>query len=341
MKAKLIEYLVCPNCKDPLQCEVHKEDTSLPWQEVMEGYLRCETCDREYVIRDGIPRLFNPERIPDIVKDSVNGFGWEWQKFNDQIIDTYMTDKTHFLDFIYPTTPEFFKGRVVLDAGCGMGRFLKLGAEWGSQEIIGVDLSGSVEVAYQNTRDLPNAHVVQADIMTLPFERKFDYIFSVGVIHHLEDPFKGFFKLTGLIKDGGRISVWVYGAENNQWVIKILSPIRTHITSRLPKRLLYSLSQLLGLILFIFLRLVYKPINEHPRGNKLKRYLPYNEYLYYCTRLNYASLVSVIFDHLVPQLAAYVSEKEFENWFKQASLRNILISSRNNMSWRGQGTRIA
>jgi hypothetical protein len=53
----------------------------------------------------------------------------------------------------------------------GWGGFLKLGADFGCQEIVGVDLSNSVEAAYQNTRHLPNAHVVQADIMQLPFKK--------------------------------------------------------------------------------------------------------------------------------------------------------------------------
>ena len=75
------------------------------------------------------------------VRKTVEGFGWQWHKFSDQIQDTYMTSKTNFLDFIYPVTEDFFKHKFVLDAGCGMGRFLKLATEFGSRDVIGVDLS--------------------------------------------------------------------------------------------------------------------------------------------------------------------------------------------------------
>lgn len=336
MKLKLINYLVCPKCKVPLQCQIFQQDSELPWEEILQGCLICQTCSREYPILKGIPRmLLNPP--PAEVQNTVAGFGWEWLAFDKQIQNTYMTDKVHMLDFIHPTGEGFFKDKLVLDAGCGMGRFLKLGAEFGSKEIIGIDLSNSVEAAYQNTRHLENAHVVQADIFTLPFPRVFDYIFSIGVLHHLDKPKKGFSQLVELLNKDGRISVWVYSKENNQWVIS-LTPIRKRITSHLPKPVLLGISHFLGFFLYLLLQVVYKPANETRLGLKVRRYLPYNEYLYYSSRLSYLSLVSVIFDHLVPQLAAYISRDELESWFKEENLASVVITPRNNMSWRGQGT---
>jgi len=278
------------------------------------------------------------EPLSPAVHNTVDGFGFEWLKFDQQIQDTYMTGKAHFFDFIYPITEEFFDGKFVLDAGCGMGRFLKLGAEFGSSQIIGVDLSQSVEAAYQNTRHLANAHVVQADIFALPFTNIFDYIFSIGVLHHLDDPGKGFSQLVKLLKKDGRISVWVYSKENNRLVIA-LTPFRKHITSRLPKPILLGLSHFLGSFLYLLYHLVYKPLNETKLGNKFKHLLPYNDYFYYSSRLSYRSLVSVVFDHLVPELAEYISRDELNDWFIQANLDSVSITPRNNMSWRGLGTR--
>jgi len=273
------------------------------------------------------------------VRKTVEGFGWEWHKFDDKIQDTYMTNKANFLDFIYPATEDFFEDKFVLDAGCGMGRFLKLGAEFGCSEIIGVDLSNSVDVAYRNTRELPNAHVVQADILALPFKKQFDYIFCIGVLQFMPFPKEGFSHLVKFIKEEGRISVWVYSKENNGWVIYILSPIRKYLTSRLPRSVLYVLSNFLGIILFLCLKLIYKPANENRLGLRFGKLLPYNEYLYHNCRLTYASLVSIIFDHLSPQLTVYIPREELENWFREENFTQVMITSRNNMSWRGYGTR--
>ncbi len=339
MKSRLIEYLACPHCQSGLACEIHLEDRQFAWTEIWTGLLRCQSCGREYPIVDGVPRLFLAERLPEAVRNTIDGFGWEWQTFNYQIQDTYMTSQTHFLDFIHPITADFFSGKVVLDAGCGMGRFLKLGAEWGSQEIIGVDLSRSVEAAYRNTRHLPNAHVIQADIMALPLAIRFDYIFSVGVVMCLHNPKEGFTALSQLLRPGGTISVWVYAQENNWVVARVLTPFRELITSRLPRRVLYWLSYVLALPLFALTRTVYKPVNERPKLRGLRRLLPYNDYLYYSSRLSLPSLASVVFDHLVPQLVEYISRAELESWFQDGNLTKISITPRNNMSWRGHGRR--
>jgi len=97
-----------------------------------------------------------------------------------------------------------------------MGRFLKLAAEFGSQEIIGMDLSSAVDPAYHNVRHLSNAHVVQGDILVPPFKPGFDYIFSIGVLQFLSDPQGGFQSLVKLLRFGGQISVWVYSKEGNE-----------------------------------------------------------------------------------------------------------------------------
>jgi SAM-dependent methyltransferase len=336
MKSDLVDFILCLHCQGTLHCVVEQEDTTLPWTEVVEGHLLCQACGQRYPISRGVPRMMRGP-LPDEVEKTVTGFGYEWQTFDEHIQDTYMTDKTNFLDFIAPVTPDHFAGKVVLDAGCGMGRFLKLAADFGSREVIGVDLSGSVDVAYRHVRHMPNAHVIQADIMALPLKPVFDYVFSVGVLQFLEKPQAGFDRLTGLLRDQGSISVWVYAKENNGWVIRFVSPVRQYITSRLPRPLLYALSHCLGLPLYLLIRLLYKPANEGRFPFNLSRILPYNDYLYYSSRLGYGGLVSVIFDHLVPSLVTYLSQEELAAWFSSERFAGVTITSRNNMSWRAFG----
>jgi SAM-dependent methyltransferase len=271
------------------------------------------------------------------VQKTVDGFGYEWETFNDKIQSGHMNDKQNFFDFIHPLTDDFFKDKLILDAGCGMGRFLKLGAEFASREVIGMDLSSAVEAAYRNTRHIPNAHVVQGDILFPPFKAGFDYIFSIGVLQFLSNPQGGFHQLKKLLKRGGQISIWVYSKEGNEFVIRILSPIRTHITSHLPKSILYAVSYILGMIQFLILRCIYKPINEWKPLEWLSPALPKNEYLYYNAQLSLHALVSVVFDHLVPQLVIYLSKQEVLTWFENEGLSSVQISSRNNMSWRAHG----
>ena len=174
--------------------------------------------------------------------------------------------------------------------------------------------------------------------MALPFMKQFDYIFSIGVLHVTANPQQSFNQLVELLKEGGTISAWVYSQENNDWVLRYVNPIREHITSKMPRPMLYVLCQILGAFLYVCLKFIYKPANEGIFGRKFGHWLPYNEYLSYSTQLNYDSLVSVIFDQLVPRLVEYVPRDEFENWFRTQNLSDVVITSRNNMSWGGHGT---
>jgi uncharacterized protein YbaR (Trm112 family) len=99
----------------------------------------------------------------------------------------------------------------------------------------------------------------------------------------------------------------------------------------------YGISHCLGLMLYPCVRFVYQPVNEGKLPSRLSRILPYNEYLYYTSRLSYASLVSVIFDHLVPVLVTYLSKDELATWFPEDKFSSVTITSRNGMSWRARG----
>ena len=299
----------------------------------MEGGLACAACDRRFPVSRGIPRFVEGVHIEPDKAATAEKFGWEWQHFNHE--DSLYSEQ--LLGWLAPVTPEFFRGKIVLEGGCGKGRHTQQAAGWGAREIISVDLSDAVEVAFAATRHLENAHVIQADMYHLPVRRVFDYAFSVGVLHHLPDPLGGFVSLAAKVKPGGHISAWVYGAENNDWIVRFVNPLRTKITSRIDPRALLQLSKAPAAVVFAASQLIYGPLNKSEKGKQLARHLFYNDYLNAISIFDWREHHAIVFDHLVAPTAFYISRDEFEEWWRGIGATEVTVGWHNKNSWRGFG----
>jgi SAM-dependent methyltransferase len=330
LKETLLPYLSCPSCVSAINlASVDTRETG----EIIEGRLSCGSCARTWPITRGVPRFASPETVEDDKAATAANFGWQWQHFT-QFDDRY---EQQFLGWIAPVRPEFFKDKVVLEGGCGKGRHTQLAAQWGARDVIGIDLSAAVETAFAATRDLPNAHVVQADIYNLPFGRIFDYAFSVGVLHHLPDPRGGFKSLASKVRSDGHISAWVYGAENNEWITRWVNPLRERLTSRLNPRVLLQLSKIPTALLFAATKTVYGPLNRSAKGASMARHLFYNDYLKAFSGFGWREQHCIVFDHLVAPTAFYISREEFAGWWRDIGIQDAEITWHNSNSWRGFG----
>ena len=323
MNERLLPYLACPECEGEL--DLHAEQHN--GDEIVTGDLQCGTCSNRYPIRAGIPRFATV--LEDVAQQTADAFGYEWTR-HQEIANRY---RRQFLDWIRPVEPDFFRDKVVLEGGCGKGRHTRLAAEFGARDVVAMDLSHAVDVAYQNVRDFPNAHVIQADIHKPPLKRVFDYAFSIGVLHHLPVPERGFKALVSRIKPGGWVSAWVYGREGNGWIVHLVSPVRTRVTARMPLGVLDRLSGLLTVPVYLSTKLLYGPT----RGRLFGRQLPYGPYLAYISAFPFREQRHIVFDHLVAPVAHYISRDEFAGWFASLELEQPQVEWHNANSWRGLG----
>ncbi len=326
MKHRLMDYLACPLCAGVL----HLQAGAIEGAEIMDGSLDCAECRRRYPIVRGVPRLL-PETFSGQQRATADAFGYEWTHFSE-LEDTY---EDEFLDWIHPIGKDFFRGKLVLDGGCGKGRHVALAAAFGAAEVMGIDISDAVDASFANTRHLPNAHIIQADIYHVPLKPVFEYAYSIGVLHHLPEPRAGFLSLVRRLAPGGRISAWVYGQEGNWWITHLVSPLRTGVTSRLPRAMTKAIAFAIAVPMQSALKLLYRPVNR--RAPRLKGLLFYNDYLYSISGFSFRENYSTVFDHLVAPTAFYISRPEFEDWFREAALGGVSITWRNRNSWRGTG----
>jgi ubiquinone/menaquinone biosynthesis C-methylase UbiE len=112
--------------------------------------------------------------------------------------------------------PSDYEGKKVLDMGCGTGQYALWYAMQGAGEVTGIDLSkGSLAIANERKEEskITNATFRKMDILNceLP-DNTFDYSFSVGVLHHTGDPFRGFEHLVRVTKPGGVVVVSLYNS---------------------------------------------------------------------------------------------------------------------------------
>ncbi|GEM_PF-655410 len=123
---------------------------------------------------------------------------------------------------------EDYQGKRVLEMGCGTGEYASWYAVNGAKEVVGVDLSdGSLAIAREGaaTKQIKNIQFLKQDVLKLDLpDNSFDYAYSVGVLHHTGDPYKGFQHLCRVTKPGGIVVVSLYNSYS-RFVLRIKQTI--------------------------------------------------------------------------------------------------------------------
>src|SRR3989338_1288781 len=103
------------------------------------------------------------------------------------------------------------KGNAVLEAGCGTGE-LSVSFALSRANVTAIDISrNSIEIG-KETANKYNAKVefLEQDILSMELKKRFDFVFSLGVLHHTINPEKAFSVLAGHAKGGGTLCIGLY-----------------------------------------------------------------------------------------------------------------------------------
>ncbi len=252
MNHKLLVYLQCPFCNGNLSfTESHANTTN--------GKLECASCNKTFDVKNDIPRFASlvesNDPLKEIKQHTQKNFGFEWQYYNKHgfeqhdnrtqkdIERTLRIEKESFFTKALFENDEEFKDKLVLDAGCGNGRYIYQATQLGA-EVIGIDIS-SADVANNNLKDKHNVHIIQGDLHNLPFKDElFDRIFSIGVLMHTGDAEKAFYSLCKKLKRNGIISIHVYKKGN--FIYEFFDRILRKKTLKMELEKLLSLSSKLA-----------------------------------------------------------------------------------------------
>ncbi len=166
----------------------------------------------------------------------------------------------------------WFRGKICLDAGVGSGRALSSMAGLGAGRIVGIDLGdGNIRNASRRTSDLRNVALVKASVLDLPFrDGAFDFVHCSGVLHHTPSPERGFRELVRALKQGGLLSVGVYGKGGLiNWFISLGRILVRPIPMRLAMRIL-SILPLSRIIVADILDYLYVPVQSRHTEDEVR-----------------------------------------------------------------------
>jgi len=332
MRERLLEWLVCPFCSEKLKLEITLQDK----KEIIEGTLRC-SCGQIFPIICGVPRMLQgtlrknilrsypnflhryPELLDEIhvyegnavieqKQNTIDRFGYEWTHFNDYDCD-------NFKAFINPLPVNFFKGKLGLDVGCGAGRHARQASEQGA-EVVCIDLSEAVDVAYKNNAGNEFVHIVQSDVYNLPFNTgSFQFIYSLGVLHHLPQPERGYQALIPLLSEGGGLFIWLYAYAPRKVALEILRSVSQKLSNNNIRRMAY----ICNLIDYgIFVNMYHLMCNLPYLGKLLNHdtFIRFKEYKEYGFRVGYVDW----FDRLSAPITNFYKKSEVRNWLTRSGL---------------------
>jgi SAM-dependent methyltransferase len=249
---------------------------------------------------------------------SSDRFGYEWARYAE-IKPEYEEQFRRWTPFLQP---QDWRGLTFIDVGCGMGRNSYWPMRYGAAGGLAIDLDErSLASAARNLAAFPTAETRRLSAYDLAEENRFDVAFSIGVVHHLEDPDRALRNMVRAVKPGGRVMIWVYGLENNRWIVHGLTPLRRALFSRLPISVTHALSWAPAAALWALLRLGFGRI----------------AYFNLLRSFDFPHLRSIVFDQMLPAIAHYWSHDEVEALMTRAGLADIKLAWVNEMSWAAVG----
>jgi SAM-dependent methyltransferase len=147
-------------------------------------------------------------------RSTVDSFGEEWNRFGNFSEAEIKRAGDQYFDIV--TDKMLNKDSACLDIGCGSGRWSKyISSRAGFVEA--VDPSNAVIPAVKLTQSCGNVRVTRAGYGCLPFEKEsFDFVFSLGVVHHLPDTQAAISEAASMVKKNGWLLLYIYYSLDNR-----------------------------------------------------------------------------------------------------------------------------
>jgi len=296
-----MDKLICPKCHFSLNSSGQ--------------ILSCLKCLTDYPVVEGIPRFV-------VSQGYTESFGLQWARFSKTQLDSAQGTDRSQNRFTNETQwqKEDIKGKVVIDAGCGAGRFAEIVEKFGGN-LIAVDYSEAIKVAASNLGS-EKGLFIQADLSALPLkEKSADFVYCIGVLQHTSTPRLIVEELLRVLKVGGELTLTFY--ENSSWHVKFYSKYLVRpLTKKIPKSLFLIILEKTSILWFpLTSRLFSLP---YPLNRMFRFAIPIANYVEYeYSDVNSARDEAILdtFDMLTPDYDKPIKKSDMYDWLTSSSVK--------------------
>jgi len=300
------EIFICPICKSKLNFKY--EDNKVI---CVSDKKHC------FDFRNGVIDFSNidNEVDPNQTK-SKDSFGLEWSVFYPKLglsDKEFDHEKQMFLRYTR-SMPHFFADKIILDAGCGNGRYSNIVSKISKPDIfILSDISDSIYEAKNNLAHLKNAYFVKCDMNNINkfLNIEIDYAFSIGVLHHTPDAKKSFKSIAETVKKGGFLSCYVYG-KGNPILHKVNIFLRNKFFKKFKPKSIMNICRVLSLPYYIL--------------RKIKLLGPW--ILELILKFIFIGNIHNMFDAYSAGYTSFHSDKELSEWYYESRFSEYVIEYR-------------
>ncbi len=258
--------------------------------------------------------------------DTIKDFGEQWLRYSDN--EGYYGSLELFSDILSPFLKiDEMKDCRVAEIGSGVGRIVNMLLKAGAKHVIAVEPSEAFEALNCNIPAPEKVTCLKITGDQLPPYGNLDYIFSIGVLHHIPDPAPVVEAVYKALRPGGHFFVWLYGKEGNGLYLALIRPLRA-LTKRLPHFMLASFVEIMYWPLILYIKFC------HGLPLPLRGYI-----LSVLEKMPPEKRKLIIYDQLNPSYAKYYTQFEAKKLLSDGKFVNIGIHHRHGYSWTVIGTK--
>jgi SAM-dependent methyltransferase len=270
----------------------------------------------------------SPQSKVTLAEKTIADFGDQWQRYTDN--EGYYGDIDILSGTLEPLLPmKALDGARVAEIGSGTGRIVRMLLMAGAREVVAIEPSAAFEVLKRNLAgDTDRVTFLNQAGHEIPAGLDLDFILSIGVIHHIPDPAPVIEAARRALRPGGKLIVWLYGAEGSGLIVRCIRALRW-LTTRLPHAMVAAIAHVLTIALDVYIvgcrHLSFLPLRDYVlnvvgRFPRSKRYL-------------------VVYDQLRPAYAKYYSQQEARSLLQSGGFEDVRLFFRHGYSWTVIGTR--